>query len=113
MSDSYRDIAKRWWESRAPGGAFHKDSPDVAGEDLEKVTALEDSVEELTENPETLGALLEALVATAPEESRQAYIGTWHLENAYQVLGLRVFQILDSTRLDPMTKQRILSGFRF
>lgn len=106
-----RELAENWWRAHEADGIFGDDADRFTTTEVEEALQMESVVEALTVNPEYLGKLLEYLAATSPARARLSYIGTWHLENAYETLGEEALRILEKTNLPSTIKAQILKGF--
>lgn len=105
------ELARAWWGAHEPGGIFADAAAAYSVDEIDDAQDMENLVAAFSQSPHHLGQMIEQLVATVPRPERLSFIGTWHLENGYQVLGDRVFEILDATDLSDEIKSAILAGF--
>lgn len=79
----------------------------------DRAYAVDGFVEQCIRDIRMLPSVLRLFVETAQSDQELAFVGTWHLENAYfSGLGQRALDALRECGLPDATQATVLEGFR-
>jgi hypothetical protein len=110
------EFAKKWWHFHRLNISSNGDivpiklTPDAPYDPI--ADDIDVTADSYIADIASLGPLLKVLADTAPTALDVKFIGTTVLEDAYEVFGDRVFDVLGQAGLNEGVKVQILSGFR-